>query len=228
MQLLSHPGWSEMPWSFAHSVPLRSNTGYEIFQGNNEVECVREPHASTSLCYKREFERYATLGEIRYCKEAFGRAAEYMRQHPRQTIRRTVARIYVSWLTDLTDHWNPDPEHNWWTRSWRSVARFLASALLTLASAGIVLWGALTGRLLPYSPLFAAILLVLPFPLYFTLADPEYTGTLRMWLAVTAACLLALRSPASLSHRRFRNKLGRPLMSRFETWKARTSNCNPC
>ena len=49
-------------------------------------------------------------------------------------------------------------------------------------------------RLLPNFPLFAAILLLLPNPNHFTLADLQYTGTLRMWLGVIAVCLLALRS----------------------------------
>lgn len=59
-------------------VPLRSNSGYEVFQGNNEVECIREaynaPHPAID---RREFEQYTAPGEIRYCKEALGRATEY-------------------------------------------------------------------------------------------------------------------------------------------------------
>ena len=101
---------------FRTFVPFRSNTGYEIFQGNNEVECIREPaNTPHPASDKQEFDRYVTLGEIRYCKEAMGRAAEYIRHHPWETVRRTVARIYVSWLTDLTDHWTPNPDHKWWS-----------------------------------------------------------------------------------------------------------------
>ncbi len=186
---------------FQTIVPLRSNTGFQIFEGNNAVECIREqsgaPHPATD---KQEFERYATLGEIGYSKQALGRAADYIEHHPGQTVVRTVARIYVSWLTDLTDRWVPRAGHEWWKMGRRSIVRYLVSSLLILASAGILVWGSFFGRfrLLPYAPLFAAILLILPFPHYFTLADPEYTATFRMWLGVTAVCLLALRSSAPI------------------------------
>ena len=113
--------------------------------------------------------------------------------------RRTVERMYVTWLTDLTDRWNPEPAEKWWTMGWRMKVRHVVQNLLTLAAAAIVLWGVIAGRfrLLPYAPLFVAILLSLPLPHYFTLADPEYTMTLRMWLAVTALCLVALRPSVS-------------------------------
>ena len=185
---------------FHRIVPLRSNSGFEIFEGNNAIECIREPlNPPNPMTDIKEFERYAKLGEIRYCDESLTRAAKYVRNHPWETLRRTAARIYVSWLTDVTDQWTPYPEQKWWTISWQYTTRYLISTLLIFTSAGVVIWGAVSGRfrLLPYAPLLAAILFFLPLPHYFTLADPEYTAILRMWLGVTAVCLLALRSSAS-------------------------------
>ncbi len=183
---------------FRTFVPLRSVAGHALFEGNSELECIREPnnirHPATD---KQEFERYTALGEIRYCHEARECATEYIRQHPWQTVRRTVIRIYVCWFTDLTDHWTPDPEHKWWTGTGQSIVRHLALVLITWASIGVILWAALSGRFrsLPYAPLFAAVVVFLPVPNYFTFADPEYTMVLRMWLGVIAVLLLALRSP---------------------------------
>jgi hypothetical protein len=36
-------------------------------------------------------------------------------------------------------------------------------------------------------------LILLPFPHYLTLADPEYTNTFRMLVAITSLCMLASR-----------------------------------
>jgi len=179
-------------------VSLRSNAGFELFHGNSELECIRETeiarHPATN---RQEFERYAALGEIKYCSENRARAIEYIRQHPWDTVRRTALRIYVSWFTDLTDHWTWDGESKWWSKSRLFIARYLASVLLTVASVGIILSAALSGRLrsLPYAPLFAAVVVLLPIPHYFTFADQEYTAVLRMWLGVIAVQLLALRRP---------------------------------
>jgi hypothetical protein len=192
------------PWlarnaiEFRTFVPFRSNTGYEIFQGNNEVECIRQPdNARHPWFHAEEYERYAMLGEIRYSHEAMRRAAEYMQNHPGETVRRTAARIYVSWLTDLTDHWAKKSEQKWWLRRPWFVAGHLTSVLLTIASLGIILHALWSGKFrhLPYAPLFAAVVLFLPLANYFTLAETEYTATLRMWLGVIAVLLLALRRP---------------------------------
>jgi len=185
---------------FRTFVPLRSNTGYEIFQGNNELECIRQPgHPRHPGTDKQEFERYLKLGEIRYCRECVERSAAYVRQHPWETVRRTGIRVYVCWLTDITDRWNPEPEHRWWSGSSLSIARYLATVLLTAVSVGIVLW-ALFGRRfrsLPYAPLLAAVILLLPIAHYFTLADAEYTVAFRMWVGVIAVELLGCISSRS-------------------------------
>jgi hypothetical protein len=184
---------------FRSFVPLRSNSGFEFFQGNNEVECIREPVNSPHPARDAmEFKRYVELGEIRYCREAFGRGSAYIRQHPGQTVARIFERIYVTWLTDLTDRWTPTPEHKWWTLSWRFIAGYLASVFVLSVSIGVVLWGVLSGRFrsLPYAHLFGAILLLLPIPHYFTLADAEYSVTFREWMVIAAIFLLALRPSA--------------------------------
>jgi hypothetical protein len=190
------------PWmtrntlAFHAFVPLRSNTGYELFQGNNAIECIREPDdAPHPANHKREFELYMQMGEIPYCRYSFHRAVDYIRAHPLQTARRIGDRIYVTWLTDLTDHWMPHDETPWWHGSLAGRMRFLLSALLVIAATVTFVWGMIRGRFasLPYSPMFAAILILLPFPHYLTLADQEYTATFRMLVAITSLCMMALK-----------------------------------
>ena len=177
-------------------VPLRAISGCCLYEGNNDRECIREPDfARIPGLDPAEMQRYVQLGEIRYCRDAYGLAFAYIRQHPLQTAVRTIKRIYVSWFTDLTDHWLPQSEPRWYTEGWRTIVRYLLYALLTLTAVGVLLWSVLTGRFrsLPYAPLFAAILLLLPLPHFFTFADNAYTAVLRMWVAVTAVLLLAHR-----------------------------------
>ncbi len=180
--------------AFRSFVPLRSNTGFELYKGNREIECIREPddtpHPATNA---EEFRRYTELGEVRYCREAFWKAIAYVREHPGQTVERMGKRVYVVWATDLTDRWNPEPEHKWWAMGSRSIVRYLIIVTPILFSIGVVLWGVFTRRFgsLPYAPLFAAILLLLPSSHYLTLADPEYLTAFRQWIGMIAIFLLA-------------------------------------
>lgn len=178
---------------FQTLVPLRSNTGYELFQGNNEIECIREPvNSPHPASDPREYQKYISLGEVQYNRDALHRAAQYVRQHPLQTAQRIAARIYVSWLTDLADHWNAN-------RGGWSTGRLIifTSGLLTLCGLVVIVRAVLLGHflLLPYAPLFGAVLILLPLTNYFTLADAEYTSALRMWVAVVAIFLASTILP---------------------------------
>lgn len=182
---------------FRTPVPMRSNSGFELFQGNNAIECIRQPDkAPHPNIDRQEFQKYSDLGEIRYNEYSFHRAIEYIRSHPLQTIDRIADRIYVTWITDLTDHWAQEP---WWTTRWPTVTRSAISALLIVAAFVTFLWGVIGGRLrlLPHWRVFALIFLFLPLPHYFTLADPEYTATFRLWIAIVAICMVGLQKSAT-------------------------------
>ena len=181
---------------FHSIVPLRSNTGYELFQGNNPIKCIFEPPAAPHPAnHGAEFRLYMQMGEIRYCRYSFHRAMQYVRAHPAQTARRIADRIYVTWFSDLTDHWVFPDESPWWRQPLRSRIHYAGTAILILLAVFFFLWGVIRGRfrLLPYAPIFAAILILLPFPHYFTLADTQYTATFRMLVALTSLCMLALK-----------------------------------
>jgi len=177
-------------------VPLRSNAGFEIFQGNNPVECILNPyHAPHPDNDPNELRKYLDMGEVRYCRYSLHRAVQYIQAHPTQTVRRIVDRVYVTWFTDLTSHWVRYPDVPWWTKKLRSKVRYGASATLMVLSAGCFLWGLIRGRfaLLPYRYMFAAVLILLPLPYYPTVADAPYTATFRMCVAITSLCMMALK-----------------------------------
>jgi hypothetical protein len=183
---------------FRTFVPLRSNTGFELLKGNTSLECIREPdNARHPATDPEEFKKYTAVGEIRYCRDAFKAAIAYIAGHPGQTAERAAKRLYVIWTADLSDHWNPSPAHKWWAMGARSIVRQLIAVVPILASTAVVLWAVLTGRFgfLPHAPLFGAILLLLPFSHYLTLADPEYLTAFREWIGITAILLLARIAP---------------------------------
>lgn len=189
---------------FGSFVPLRSNTGFELLKGNRELECIREPYDTPHPASNpEEFRRYMALGEVRYCRDAFGKALRYMRQHPGQTVERVGKRVYVIWATDLTDRWNPDANQKWWAMGLHSIVRTVIVVIPILAAIGILLWGVFTGRFarLPYAPLFAGLLLLLPASQYLTLADPEYLTAFRQWIGMISVFLVALdRKKAAAQH----------------------------
>jgi hypothetical protein len=189
------------PWLVRNSmvfhafVPLRSNAGYEIFQGNNAIECIREPvnapHPATDA---NQYRLYQQMGEIRYSRYCLSLAASYVRAHPLQTAYRIGVRAYVVWLTDLTDHWAPSNATRWWQRSALHKSLVVVSSGLILLAALSFWWGVIRGRFarLPHAAGFGALLVLLPLPHYITLADPEYTTTFRMLVAITSVCMIGV------------------------------------
>ena len=181
---------------FRTPMALRSNAGFELFQGNNAIECIRQPeNAPHPISDKRELQMYLQMGEIRYCRYSLDRASAYIGSHPAQTMRRIADRIYVSWLTDLTDRWVPASQGRWWTLPWRVAVRHAVTTALIVVAFAAFVWGVLSGRfrLLPHRSLFALMLFFLPLPHYFTFADAEYTAGLRLWIGIVALCMIALR-----------------------------------
>lgn len=180
-------------------VPLRSNYGIELRQGNNPRGSIRQSIDSLNpTLVPEERERYLTLGEVEYGRRARDAALAYMRAHPVETAVRIAQRAYVSWCTDLFDFWPWSEDSRWWKGRWRRVilqATTIASALLSLA---IVLWGLATGRLrgLPHATLFAGVFLLLPLPYYFTSANDYYMQSVRPWLALLAGVALLRRDGA--------------------------------
>lgn len=179
-----------LPWLIRNAVvlhaivPVRSNAGFQFWEGNNPEGCVRETHTSRHPFYQpAEMRRYDKLGEIRYSRQGFGDAFAYIRTHPLETVVRTAERAYVFWLTDVTDHWSWG-KTKYWQMGRPEIMKSLSSTLTAWGTVSLLLWALWSGRLaaLPYKWLFISILFFLPLPYYFTLAENQYSQILRSWL----------------------------------------------
>ncbi|MCH8275858.1 MAG: hypothetical protein IH851_13835 [Armatimonadetes bacterium] len=184
---------------FGRFVPMRSNFGIELRQGNNPAGSVRQGATSLNPYINRtERIRFGELGEGEYTRRAFNDAVRYMREHPGTTAGRIGKRMYVMWCTDVFDWWSwfDRPGAKWWNRG-----NFVgclqvttsASALIPLA---VVLFGLSTGRLrgLPCKLLFLSLFLFLPLPYYFTSANDFYSAAMRPWLTLLALMVLLRKS----------------------------------
>lgn len=185
-------------------VPLRSNGGFQHWEGNNPNGCIRETGTSSHpFILASELLRYRQLGETQYCRRRLHDSLAYMRAHPLQTILRTGQRAYVMWLTDIFDQWSWD-QVKWWQQGFHSIYRTLAVSLAAWALVLMMVWALLSRRLatLPYKALFIGIIFFLPFPYYFTLAENDYSQILRSWLLLLTILAFSAdfrprRSPAN-------------------------------
>jgi hypothetical protein len=178
---------------FERFIPMRSNFGVELLQGNNPVGSVRQSVNSVHpWTHKEELKQYRELGEVEYTRRALKRAVQYIRQHPRVTAIRVAQRVYVTWCTDLFDQWPWIPGHKWWRRGRRAMIFSLTTIASALIPLSIVLTGLFTGRLrcLPYRSLFISVFLFLPLLQYICIASERYSQGIRPWLAILAVIVL--------------------------------------
>jgi hypothetical protein len=183
---------------FERFIPMRSNLGVELLQGNNPLGHVRQGHTSPHpAIQKEELKRYIELGEIEYDREAFSKAMNYMYKHPRETLIRIAQRIYVTWCTDILDQWSWFPGNRWWYGSLHEKLLMLITIPSALLPLSIVLIGLLFGRLrrIPYKPIIISVFFFLPLLYYFTVADNDYSQGIRQWLAMLAIIVLLYRNP---------------------------------
>jgi hypothetical protein len=183
---------------FGRLYPVRSNTAFELFQGNNPKGCIREQADSAHpMSNPKEMALYQSLGESEYVRRSGERAWDYICHHPGRTALRVGERFYVAWCTDLFNDWPWNPSDRWWPRGEYNKWLLLATISSALISLGVVIFALVSGRLrgLPHAALFISVFIFLPLPHYFTQIDNEYTQTLRSWLALLAIVALCRRAP---------------------------------
>ncbi len=176
-------------------MPVRSNYGIELRQGNNPAGSVRQTSESLNpTLRKEEKNRYLAMGEAAYTQWAFNQAVQYIREHPGITITRIAQRIYVSWCTDIFDWWSwrPDKSEKWWNRGRYFIVLKMTTIVSALVPLAFVLFGLVSSRLrgLPYKFLFISLFLFLSLPYYFTSANDYYSQAVRPWLAMLAVVVL--------------------------------------
>jgi 4-amino-4-deoxy-L-arabinose transferase-like glycosyltransferase len=79
-------------------IPLRSNFGYEVWQGNHVGSTGMFDSTLYPLHNRQEYSDYAAKGEIVYIRNKSAIAKDYIRVHPARFIRLSVKRVGLFWI----------------------------------------------------------------------------------------------------------------------------------
>jgi len=168
-------------------IPLRSNLGYELWQGNRPGSDGFFSPALHPNVNRQEFQRYASLGEVAYMREKSEQAKAAIRSDPSRFATLTSKRIFSFW-SGMSQ-----------PSVWPMVAYASATTLLGLL--GFVL---LLHKQKKIAILFAIPLLLLPLPYYLTHPDYRFRCVIDPLLTLVAAYALTRRqcaeSPSPTAH----------------------------
>lgn len=186
------------PWTWRNAVvfekliPLRSNFGVELLQGNGpRATPVQQSHSQHPAVDPIERERYEGLGEIEYMSAAKREAVEYIQADWGAFTWRTAQRMVLFWTSDIFDRWTWTPRAPWWSQGVAAILRRcikLGCFLAPLALLFVGLWRRGWPRV-PGSAALVGLLVVMPLPYYVTHLQPAYSYTVRPYLLLLG-CLL--------------------------------------
>jgi hypothetical protein len=176
------------PWAVRNAVelhafiPLRSNLGYELWQGNRpDSDGFFEPDLHPNI-NREEFSQYKQLGEVRYMADKSTAARDLIAARPGRFLTLTARRAFDFW-TGIVRH---------------SAGLVVGSIVLTslLGFAGLTrLW--LRNRAL--AAFFTLPLIFFPLPYYITHPDFRFRLVLDPILIALAAWWLTTRGAAKQS-----------------------------
>jgi 4-amino-4-deoxy-L-arabinose transferase-like glycosyltransferase len=90
--------WPIRNWSVLHAwIPLRSNFGYELWQGNHPGASGLFDASLEPLSNQHEFADYTSLGEVAYMGKKTDLARAYIRSHPMEFWKLSMQRIGRFW-----------------------------------------------------------------------------------------------------------------------------------
>jgi len=161
-------------------IPLRSNLGYELWQGNrpgSDGFFSATLHPNTN---QQEYQRYATLGEVAYMREKSDLAKSAIHADPARFAALTAKRFFSFW-SGLSQ-----------PSVWPMVAYASATTLLGLL--GLAMLFRTQKKI---AILFAIPLLLLPLPYYLTHPDYRFRCVIDPLLTLLAAYALTRRSAAT-------------------------------
>ena len=91
------------PWPIRNArvlhafIPLRSNFGYEVWQGNHPGATGLFDRTIEPLGNKQEYPDYAAKGEVAYMGDKGTLARDYIRTHPGEFLRLSAKRVARFW-----------------------------------------------------------------------------------------------------------------------------------
>jgi Dolichyl-phosphate-mannose-protein mannosyltransferase len=164
------------PWPIRNAlvlhafIPLRSNFGYEVWQGNHAGGTGMFDSTLYPLNNRREYSDYAAKGELAYIREKSATAKNYIRANPDQFIKLIVKRVGLFWIGAS--------EVNSRLLEWHAVATSLL---------GLLGLGALFAQKRATAMLLFLPLLVFPLPYYVTHPDFRFRIVLDPLLTILSA-----------------------------------------
>jgi 4-amino-4-deoxy-L-arabinose transferase-like glycosyltransferase len=163
-------------------IPLRSNLGYELWQGNRPGSDGFFSPALHPNANQQEYQRYAALGEVAYMREKSELAKSAIHADPARFAALTTKR-FISFWSGLSQ-----------STVWPMAAYASATTLLGLF--GLVLLFRTQKKI---AILFAIPLVALPLPYYLTHPDYRFRCVIDPLLTVLAAYALTRRQSAEHS-----------------------------
>jgi 4-amino-4-deoxy-L-arabinose transferase-like glycosyltransferase len=154
-------------------VPLRSNSGYELWQGNHPggdgfFDPTLHPNVNAY-----EFQRYRQLGELAYMQEKGDLAKTFLRQNPAIFIELCLKRFF-----------------SFWTAIRHDAVPLMTAYLVTTTVLGLAGLALLLKKDRTTGVLFLLPVLFFPLPYYFTHPDYRFRLVLDPALAILGMYLL--------------------------------------
>ena len=164
--------WPIRNWRVLHAwIPLRSNFGYELWQGNHPAASGLFDARLEPLSNQHEFAVYASLGEVAYMENKAALARAYIRSHPMQFLRLSMQRVGRFWTGAGGE-----------TNSGVVELHVVITSLLGLLGLGML------GKQRPAAAmLFLLPLLLFPLPYYVTHPDFRFRLVLDPLLTILSA-----------------------------------------
>lgn len=152
-------------------IPLRSNLGYEVWQGNHKGATGLFDSTLEPLQNKHEYAEYARDGEVAYMSNKARLAKDYIRAHPADFVRLSAERVARFWTGAGS-------------MSNSGVVEFHAVVTSLLGLVGL---GAMFQRQRAVAMLFLMPLLIFPLPYYITHPDFRFRLVLDPLLTILGA-----------------------------------------
>lgn len=166
-----------LPWPIRNAralhafIPLRSNFGYELWQGNHAGADGVFDHSLFPLHDKQEYDSYALKGEVAFMREKSALAKSYILAHPGEFVRLTAKRVAL-----------------FWTGAGSKVNSGLVQLhIVTTSLLGLLGLLVLFKQRRPVALLFLLPILVFPLPYYITHPDFRFRIVLDPLLTILAA-----------------------------------------